>query len=419
MTLNNGFALQIEPVNEESLQHFLLLLSNFNGEFKEGAYHVFAEQCASLELKNKITSFIDRFASKYPTINKFKKRILDIPDGQYFLILYADVKSNKEELNLELYLDAINKSKGNQENAKEIFENTRKVFSLISDPIFENYDFYQPRTDIRITLGVKEKSERKCRFCGNGEAEGVKFKQIAHVIPEALGNKNLILTEECDTCNAYFGSEIEPSFISYFDIYRVFIGAKGKNGTPHIKYKNGHLMHNGEMAIISSRSIKEDPDSGLKIDLESNTKITPINFYKSLVKITLSVINKSELEFLQDTIKWIRYDHNHEVETPKIAENVINVNFSKVPQIAVFVRKNNNHNLPHIVSEFRFGSYVYVYVVPFSSRDERKFLLDSEYDEFWKFFSIYKNNDGWVFKNYNCWNETPVRFKLNMQKNRD
>jgi hypothetical protein len=50
----------------------------------------------------------------------------------------------------------------------------------------------------------KNKSERKCRFCGKSNPE-VSFKKKAHLIPEFLGNKMLLSDFECDSCNYEFG----------------------------------------------------------------------------------------------------------------------------------------------------------------------------------------------------------------------
>ena len=49
---------------------------------------------------------------------------------------------------------------------------------------------------------------QSCRFCGGSSPE-VSFQQEAHAIPEALGNKTLFTSYECDNCNQKFGRGIE------------------------------------------------------------------------------------------------------------------------------------------------------------------------------------------------------------------
>lgn len=50
-----------------------------------------------------------------------------------------------------------------------------------------------------ITLGTKG----QCRFCGQTEPRA--FRNVAHTLPEAFGNKWVTSLDECDACNARFG----------------------------------------------------------------------------------------------------------------------------------------------------------------------------------------------------------------------
>ncbi|OLY93656.1 HNH endonuclease [Cnuella takakiae] len=54
---------------------------------------------------------------------------------------------------------------------------------------------------------------KKCRFC-KSKFPDVKFKSVAHAIPEYTGNKSLIATFECDNCNQYF-SKLESEFANF------------------------------------------------------------------------------------------------------------------------------------------------------------------------------------------------------------
>ncbi len=50
---------------------------------------------------------------------------------------------------------------------------------------------------------------KNCLFCSSRGT----FNKPEHIIPEALGNDDLLLYNEvCDKCNQYFGSKIE-SFV--------------------------------------------------------------------------------------------------------------------------------------------------------------------------------------------------------------
>lgn len=416
MLQDGGFSLAVEPVNERSVRHFADLMSVFDGEMSEGTYHVFSEQCANSAMKERVTSFVDSCSRQYPRLNKLKKRICDLPDDQYFLVLPQEPTSSAEKAALEVYLGAVNDAKGDFSRATTLFEERYKAMQEVAGKFMDTYDIFQPRSDIRVSIGAKNKKDRSCRFCGRSEGDGATFKKVAHAIPEALGNKNVVLTEECDECNEFFGNEIEPTFISYFDVYRVFIGARGKNKIPHIKYKNGDLLHDGKMAVVASRSIFGDPEQGLEVKLESSVSITPINFYKSLVKVALSVIDSQHLQYLKDAVSWVRFDHKHGVNVPKIAVNVVNEGFCSSPQVTVYTRKTEDLSVPHVVSEFRFGSYVYVYIVPFSKKDDRRFVNGEGFEEFWDFFGHYHVVEGWSFQSFNSWKSTPFNYNVKLSK---
>ncbi|MBN1942521.1 MAG: hypothetical protein JW849_04420 [Phycisphaerae bacterium] len=73
-----------------------------------------------------------------------------------------------------------------------------------------------------------------CLFChSNGP-----FSKPEHIIPEALGNDDLILFDEvCDKCNQYFGSKIENFVLGKTPIafWRTFLGIQKKKGKlPHV-----------------------------------------------------------------------------------------------------------------------------------------------------------------------------------------
>ena len=74
----------------------------------------------------------------------------------------------------------------------------------------------------------------KCLFCNK---EGP-FSSPEHIIPEALGNDDLILLEEvCDNCNQYFGKEIEKFVLGKTPLafWRTYQGIRKKKGKlPHV-----------------------------------------------------------------------------------------------------------------------------------------------------------------------------------------
>jgi len=74
-----------------------------------------------------------------------------------------------------------------------------------------------------------------CLFC---RKEGP-FTRLEHIIPESLGNDDLVLFNEvCDNCNQYFGSKIESFVLGKTPLafWRAFLGIRTKKGQlPHVE----------------------------------------------------------------------------------------------------------------------------------------------------------------------------------------
>ena len=144
-------------------------------------------------------------------------------------------------------------------------------------------------------------SERKCRFCGKSKPE-VSFKNEAHAIPEFLGNKSLILMNECDICNGFFAREYEDHLAKWFGPMRSLCQMQGKKGTP--KYKSDKFIaargNKGLELFINSNSsimnIKEGSSGSFKIPVEMKTKpYIPVRAAQAFIKSAISVLPKELL----------------------------------------------------------------------------------------------------------------------------
>ncbi|TQP08727.1 HNH endonuclease [Vibrio cholerae] len=150
-----------------------------------------------------------------------------------------------------------------------------------------------------------------CRFCGKNKPD-VTFRTITHAVPEFLGNKQLILRNECDACNEFFSNNLEDHLDKYTKPYRTAAQIKGKRKVPSNKSKDKRTRFDfkpGDKSIIVSPKDSELAD----IDVENKTLTykfeiephIPAAVYKCLVKIGLSVIEESELNNFEHTIRWI------------------------------------------------------------------------------------------------------------------
>jgi hypothetical protein len=174
-------------------------------------------------------------------------------------------------------------------------------------------DIYEMETiigdsDNKFYLGTKE--PRICRFCKKNEKE-VTFKMDAHVMPQFMGNRNLLSYFECDECNSLF-SNYEDSFANFLGITRTFAQIKGQSRKVP-KFKDPRT---GIEVYLSDTGIQlttvEGKDS-IKIDEEGKSlEITttrptyiPIHIPKVLIKIGLSMLPDSAVEDYDLTRKFI------------------------------------------------------------------------------------------------------------------
>ncbi|HEV2328586.1 MAG TPA: HNH endonuclease [Verrucomicrobiae bacterium] len=152
---------------------------------------------------------------------------------------------------------------------------------------------------------------RTCRFCGKGKPN-VTFKNVAHAVPEFLGNKSLISMNECDTCNQTLAQKYEDDLAKWFGPMRTVSQIKGKNGVPTLKSKDMQIrMGNTGLEI---GVVTEDLESHLKFDgpftftlpVPAKTQpFIPINAAKALVKIACSLCPPALLGECQHAIDWL------------------------------------------------------------------------------------------------------------------
>jgi len=240
--------------------------------------------------------------------------------------------------------------------------------------IFEHYEGkINLILDKRIYLGEKG----KCRYCGKSNLE-VKFKKIAHAIPELLGNKYLFSNDECDDCNSYFDKHLENNLANFLGISRTTSQVMGKKGVPKAKSSRGERIEaiDGDIVIIQTENsdiFKPLSEKTVKIS-SSPTTYVPINVYKCFVKIALSALPEYELENFSECISWVR--HNH--EPAKFDAKMLKMHMTMVPGknpfrhiwLQVFKRKGDKTKYPYMTCMIAFSNYMFQFVIPFNKKDK-------------------------------------------------
>lgn len=173
----------------------------------------------------------------------------------------------------------------------------------------------------RVYLG--DKAKQVCRYCGRAAPE-VKFKKLAHAIPDQVGNDWLFDYEECDTCNGDFAKRIEDDFGKWTLPWRSLGRIKGKEGVPSIKSNDKKFRIDATVASTPAETGSGAVRHGLKILMGANdvrheldeatktVKLTldrpayvPMGVFKCLVKMAIAVMPPDVEHRCAHLKKWI------------------------------------------------------------------------------------------------------------------
>ncbi|WP_283184418.1 HNH endonuclease [Pseudomonas svalbardensis] len=219
---------------------------------------------------------------------------------------------------------------------------------------------------------IKTDAIKKCRFCKKNESE-TNFTNTAHAIPECLGNHQLVLSEECDSCNKFFSENLEVHLDKYTRPFRVMGQIHGKRGVPNYQSNNqkSKVKHGEIPAFVSPATEKF-----FTIDKENKTATVnfhrepyiPLGVYKALVKIALSTIeNKEELSAFSETIGWLMCaDQTKSVIKPAVVIET----FIPGPRptcgvaVSLFRRKPSCASKPYAIFMIAFGNIAMQLIVP-------------------------------------------------------
>lgn len=369
------------------------------------------------ELKDNFTKFVNCYKEKEPKLNQLNEYFKALEDNENFYLIVNHDVSTSEHTNLCIHLSSIKEGKSYEVLKKQI------------DDLFEGFLFLY---DVRVfdkntkkTIGEKDKTERLCRFCGK-KAPEVTFKSLAHALSEALGNKQIVLNEECDMCNNKFGTKVEIDLIKYLRFYCVFYGIKGKGKIPEIKApentvkadgKNFGVKNDGGLKLEYYQTDDNDKigdEFPLNLSLRTGEEIIDQNIYKTLTKYALSVISSEHLPMFSETIKWLNGEKDAK-KIPKIAMLVTPAFFDKHPKITLYIRKKHSDDLPYTVAELNFTAFTFSFIIPFCSADKKDFLNTADYDLFWETFTHYNKIIGWRYIDFSNTQRKKLTINLTMK----
>ena len=227
ITVDRKFEIKLESPDETTTKLFNDLLYCFADTELESdntdTISVFAEQLVTKELKDKVSTFVAKYGDTYKLFNKLENVLNKLPDGQYFLVVPSLPTETSDLLRCEQYLALLNSKGLSEDIEKDLIDEQNRTHEVFGE-ILNNYNISCLDGSSRTAIGNAQRAARTCRFCRKKSEDGVTFKKLAHAIPEALGNKNIDLHDECDGCNSCLGEVIDPALNEYLDIFRSTTG---------------------------------------------------------------------------------------------------------------------------------------------------------------------------------------------------
>ncbi|GAB4039024.1 HNH endonuclease [Spirosoma jeollabukense] len=243
---------------------------------------------------------------------------------------------------------------------------------------------------------LKGSIENKCRFCGKSFPH-VKFRKIAHAIPEFIGNKCLLAKFECDTCNNYF-SEFESELANFMLPFNVIAGTKSKgNNAPKFKSSNQPQINNqnGIISIsdFSDQILSDSEYSNLEFKIILPSHI-PELIYRCLIKIGLSIIPEKDLENYKNTIVWLMDKSIQSNIKPFMLFSLYPFTISSNEIFcSILVRKNNcTKNVPHSILVLSYGNFAFQTLIPYSAKEKIGIKLQALPFIFPTIFDLNKNH---------------------------
>lgn len=278
-------------------------------------------------------------------------------------------------------------------------ENTCEKYLDELSEIYEIHFF--SKKNAKEWFGEKDKEKRVCRFCGRKMPEAT-FRDAAHTIPFALGNRIFFNNYECDECNHYFGEEIEPHLVKWLGILIVIFGGKGRNGVPDLKFDNGMISHSKEnsgMAIICRKenndlnSIIDGEKNGI-IDLGEGEQYIPVRAYKALVKIALGFVPEEKMQLFKNTIQWVMNGFDVvDGRLPKVACCLYPQELNQQPEVTLYLRKNSSdEKAPAAVAVVMMCGIILIYIIPFVLNETTNYAIGEKYNEYWDIFNLYSKS---------------------------
>lgn len=394
LAISKNFDIEVsgnDEQEEKTIKYWILSPFASRGDAENDTATIPYYMQNTIELQNKVKDLVSKLTNINPKINKLSDYFSkELGKNEWFYLSIDEDLSQENIYDILVNLANIGADKKTMELNQSSGEILKKILS--------KYDILCYDEHTKQSIGEIEKKKRICRYCQRSMPD-VSFKNVAHTISEALGNKSIKTNDECDECNKNFGDTIEQDFLCIFDFPRLFFNIKKKGGYPQKFVGNNYVFEN-EQNIIKIKHTISDPQKtqetidDKKIMLSPKRQFPPQNIYKCLCKYVYGVLDDKTIKSFDRTRRWL-IGETTENQLPKLAR-YYHLEPLEHPRVTLFIRKDDTEKeLPHIVAELRIINMSFVVILPFSDKDSYIYDKEEDYNRFWDFFDIYSKIPEW------------------------
>lgn len=330
------------------------------------------------ELKNNIFNFTTKYSKIEPQLLAIQSQLNKIKIGAPIVIASLEDKHN-QPLMMEM-INRLSALQGMGTLSHEFFD------------FLEQYECHSVGCKPHTLIGPKNKSERICRWCGKTVANNATFYKKGHAISESLGNKNIILCDECDKCNESFGRSIEEAAATYFSFENTLFGISGKNGIPKVKSSSYESIENNGGSCISIKAVTFEQAGDkppTQVTIKAPKKIIYQDLYRCFCKYALSCCKNDIFMHFKHLIPWLQKVNNYE-QTPWVLvyrhpnTDIKTGEMMNQPIMNMYIRRNNDDTIPYFFCELHHAWRTHVFIVPRDDEERKRFSSREKCIEFWR-----------------------------------
>ncbi len=235
-----------------------------------------------------------------------------------------------------------------------------------------------PEPNRKFDVGSSHRP-RKCRYCQLVEPV-VSFRSKAHAFPAMIGNNTVFANDECDSCNQWFGNNLDVHLSRYLGIELTVHQIRGRKRVPtyRVPGKSPRMELNMPNRLHAESTIGDRfltlSDNGAGKLRAPRQPYNPRSVYKCLVKMALAIVPEEELFNYTEALAWILLAPEKDpwIKYPFFTCITCTWKEKDYPGVrALLLRRQPGRDVPYMMFVIDFHYRGFQICLPFSPKDSR------------------------------------------------